>query len=617
MNQTAPKMSRYLPQALVATSLVVGGPVVAVWVLRSGQLVGSTVVAIVIGVVLSIAASFAGSLYWANSESSRDVLFSELMIWGWLRRWRAEHKLTAVLHRLAELPAAHPAPEAMPQLSMLKELAAALEAGDPYVRGHSRRVARYASMIAERMGLAPEEVDCIRTAAAVHDVGKVRTPIEVLHKPGRLTDEEYAVIKEHPVDGAHLVEALGDDGITAIVRHHHERLDGHGYPSGLSGDAIPLGARIVAVADTFDAITSARPYRPASPHRTALDILTKEAGTQLDANAVRAFRACYTGRRPFAMWVTLLAFPQRLTASLGNGTAAAAVSLGKVMVAASTVAVVGGAAASASPPPTPASPVARVTATVGPVPQPAPSVPTSRTAGATATAPGAAITLTAAGAPEHRLARRVGTLTRPSTAHSRRHARKTSPVTSPAPSSSPTTTASTSASAVTPVTSAGSPSTRGGTGSTATSAAAPTTTTRAGSGTATKAAGGAGHGTAGSGHRHGKVSSPTSPAPGHGTGNGNAGGDGSGAANGNGNANGAANGNGNANGTANGNGNANGTADGNGNGSATQAGAGTSNAGGNANGNAAPGGAAATGTTSNPGAGNGEKNAAPNAPGGP
>ena len=138
----------------------------------------------------------------------------------------------------------------------------------------------------------------------------------------------------------------GDERLTAIVRHHHERLDGRGYPSGLRGEEIPLGARIIAVADTFDAITSARPYRPASPHRKALDILIKEAGTQLDADAVRAFRACYTGRRPFALWMTVLAFPQRVSASLGNGATASAVSITKVVAAASTVAVAGGAAAS-------------------------------------------------------------------------------------------------------------------------------------------------------------------------------------------------------------------------------------------------------------------------------
>ncbi len=107
----------------------------------------------------------------------------------------------------------------------------------------------------------------------MHDVGKVETPTAVLHKAGRLSDEEFDIVKRHPVDGADMVATLDDDELTAIVRHHHERLDGTGYPDGLAGDEIPLGARILAVADTFDAITSTRPYRQANPHKKALDIL--------------------------------------------------------------------------------------------------------------------------------------------------------------------------------------------------------------------------------------------------------------------------------------------------------------------------------------------------------
>ncbi len=164
-------MSKYLPQALGATGVVVAGPIVAVWALRAWQVVGSTALAVAIGVILSLAVSFAGSAFWANRDSSRDVLFSELMLWGWLRRWRAEHKLTAALERLAEQTTAGVGRAGTPQLAMLTELAEALEAGDPYTRNHSRRVARYASMIAERLGLTAEEVDRIRTAAMVHDVG--------------------------------------------------------------------------------------------------------------------------------------------------------------------------------------------------------------------------------------------------------------------------------------------------------------------------------------------------------------------------------------------------------------------------------------------------------------
>lgn len=323
-------------------------PALTVWALRTAGIVASTPLAVAIGVALSLAASFAGSGYWMTRRGSEDVLFSDLMIWGWLRRWRAEHQVNVALEQLGG-PACDIDSGSEHQMRLLGQLAAALEAGDPYTRGHSRRVARYATMIASRMGLATHEIRRIRTAAAVHDVGKIETPKAVLHKPGRLTDAEYETVKRHPADGARLVEALGDAELSAIVRHHHERLDGKGYPSGLSGDQIPLGSRIIAVADMFDAITSARSYRGASPHKKALDVLSQEAGTQLDADAVRAFRSCYTGRRPLVLWATVSTVPDRLTSWLGSGNTAGALSITKVVAAASTVAVVGGAAASAAP----------------------------------------------------------------------------------------------------------------------------------------------------------------------------------------------------------------------------------------------------------------------------
>ena len=179
-------------------------------------------------------------------------------------------------------------------------------------------------MIAKRMGLAREEVARIRTAAAIHDIGKMGTPKAILHKPGPLDDAEYAVIKRHPGAGARMAAVLGDAKLTEIVRDHHERLDGSGYPGGLAGAQIPLGARIIAVADTFDAITSARPYRAASPQRKALDILRSEAGARLDPAAVRAFCGHYAGRRALALWTLAAGIPEWLAASLGGGVAALA-----------------------------------------------------------------------------------------------------------------------------------------------------------------------------------------------------------------------------------------------------------------------------------------------------
>ena len=194
------------------------------------------------------------------------------------------------------------------------------------------------------MGLPRAEVARIRTAAAIHDVDKIETPTAILHKDGPLTDEEYEVIKRHPGDGARMVAVLRDAQLTSMVRHHHERLDGSGYPDGLAGEQIPLGARIIAVADTFDAVTSARPYRPASPHRKAIDILKEEAGTRLDPVVVRAFCGHYAGRGPVALWSFVAGLPERVVSWLG-ASAATVASAAKVAV---VTALVGGVAATST-----------------------------------------------------------------------------------------------------------------------------------------------------------------------------------------------------------------------------------------------------------------------------
>jgi hypothetical protein len=206
-------------------------------------------------------------------------------------------------------------------------------------------------MIARGLGLPNEEVARIRAAAAVHDVGKLRTPKAILNKPGRLTDEEFEVIKRHPVDGAAMVAALGDPELTRIVRHHHERLDGAGYPDRLQGEEIPLGARIIAVADTFDAITSARPYRDAAPHQKAIDILRKEAGAQLDPDAVRSFLAYYSGSRPTVVWAIITSSLRRVVSWLsGDPAAAATISASKVAAATAATAAIGAVAGAAPVP---------------------------------------------------------------------------------------------------------------------------------------------------------------------------------------------------------------------------------------------------------------------------
>lgn len=171
----------------------------------------------------------------------------------------------------------------------LEGLANALEAKDPYTRGHSERVAALSRRLAQELGLDAAEVETVAQAGLLHDLGKIGVPEAVLGKAGPLGDPEWELMRRHPLIGAQIVapfEFLASAAV--IVRHHHERWDGSGYPDGLAGEAIPLGARIVAVADVWDALTSARPYRPALPRETALAWLAAHAGHTLDPAVVRA-----------------------------------------------------------------------------------------------------------------------------------------------------------------------------------------------------------------------------------------------------------------------------------------------------------------------------------------
>ena len=174
--------------------------------------------------------------------------------------------------------------------STLFAFVTALEVRDLYTRKHSTRVARYAHMIAERMGCTEEELDVINFAGSLHDIGKIGIRDDILLKPGRLTDEEYEKIKEHPVIGADIISKLGLwDREMEIIRHHHERYDGKGYPDGLAGDDIPKLARIMAVADCYDAMASDRAYRKKMDKDSVVKIIRENSGTQFDPEAVEAF----------------------------------------------------------------------------------------------------------------------------------------------------------------------------------------------------------------------------------------------------------------------------------------------------------------------------------------
>ena len=169
-------------------------------------------------------------------------------------------------------------------------LANALEAKDAYTKGHSERVGAWSRGVAAALGLPPADVDMIGQAGLLHDIGKIGIPEAILRKPGPLEDQEWAVMRNHPLIGAQIVAPFDFFGAGALmIRHHHERWDGSGYPDGLVGDEIPIGARIIAVADVYDALTSNRPYRAAMPHATVIARLGEASGRTLDEDAVAAF----------------------------------------------------------------------------------------------------------------------------------------------------------------------------------------------------------------------------------------------------------------------------------------------------------------------------------------
>lgn len=176
---------------------------------------------------------------------------------------------------------------------VVRSLINTIDAKDSYTCGHSDRVASIARRLAERIGLDRQQCERIFLTGLLHDIGKIGVPDEVLLKPGKLTDEEFALIKRHPVIGYEILKPLRQlsDTLPGVL-HHHESMDGRGYPHGLKGDEIPLVARILAVADAYDAMTSCRPYREAMPTEKAESILQSGAGRQWDPRIVDAFFAC-------------------------------------------------------------------------------------------------------------------------------------------------------------------------------------------------------------------------------------------------------------------------------------------------------------------------------------
>lgn len=175
-------------------------------------------------------------------------------------------------------------------MAMLIDLARAIEARDPYASGHAARVSTFAEVVAARLGWDDDQLEVLRIGAALHDIGKLAISEHILRKPGPLDESELAEVRAHPEEGARMVGLIGTmPAAMPAVLHHHERWDGRGYPAGHAGERIPAEARILAVVDAFDAMTTDRPYRRALSEKAAIAELRRCAGTQFDPEVVDVF----------------------------------------------------------------------------------------------------------------------------------------------------------------------------------------------------------------------------------------------------------------------------------------------------------------------------------------
>jgi putative nucleotidyltransferase with HDIG domain/PAS domain S-box-containing protein len=175
-------------------------------------------------------------------------------------------------------------------VSTIAALAETVDARDEYTGEHSKNVYRFVQLICSNLDISESEKEKIQTAASMHDIGKIGVRDNILNKPGKLTEEEYEIMKNHPSIGADIIGKIeGFEDVALIIKHHHERWDGKGYPDGLAGDQIPLGAQLIAIADTYDAIISNRVYRFSLGKDRALQILLEERGKQFNEELVNVF----------------------------------------------------------------------------------------------------------------------------------------------------------------------------------------------------------------------------------------------------------------------------------------------------------------------------------------
>ena len=357
-----PRVHGLLPYAVLATAVVVALPAAIVIALSAIGLPDPQVIlAGVLGMIFSIGTAAIGTTMWIKRPESVDVSFGELMLWRFFRRHRAEKTIDESTTRLGLVSAAG-ALDVSPKerLDILHDLADALESKDPYTGGHSRRVERHAYRTACALHLPPDDIEDLRLAASLHDVGKIRIPDRVLRKPDALDGDETEMVRAHSMLGADMVAPAASDAVVDAIRHHHESWDGTGYPMGLKGEEIPLFARVIAVADAFDAMTSARPYKTGISRKQAVEVLEAGAGRQFDPVVVEAFITTLPTALPAAGALLIFAGPasaaRKASAwlrSVSGGSVASAASSASVAAVVGVAGVTGAFAVDRPPRPAP------------------------------------------------------------------------------------------------------------------------------------------------------------------------------------------------------------------------------------------------------------------------
>jgi len=319
--RSAMRAGGHFSWALIATTVVVVIPSATVTAfVRFSQAAVNPFVTWAITAVFSATLLMLGTGWWIRQPGSTTMSFGELMLWRWVRRRNADEKVAEGARVFGTSAAPGIATTRRGQLEMLRSLNAALETRDPYTRGHARRVERHSYRTGLAMHLSVDDIFDLRLAASLHDIGKIEVPIEIIRKQGPLDADEWATMKQHSAIGADIIANLGNPQLISAVRYHHERWDGSGYPEGLKGEEIPLHARIIGVCDSFDAITSNRPYRAKSNRKKAIAILKEQSGKQFDPKVVDAFLSALPRGLPGLAALSWLSFPalQRVVSQIGG-----------------------------------------------------------------------------------------------------------------------------------------------------------------------------------------------------------------------------------------------------------------------------------------------------------